>query len=42
VAERMLAGGATTIFPVADHEYGERAGRFRDPWGHQWMLWKAL
>ena len=34
--------GARVIFPVTDHEYGERAGRLADPWGHQWMLAKRL
>ena len=38
VAERMLAAGATLIFPVADHNYGDRGGRLRDPFGHQWMV----
>jgi PhnB protein len=42
VAQRMLDGGARVLFPVADHEYGERAGRVADPWGHQWMLAKRL
>ena len=42
VAARMLDGGATVIFPVTDHEYGERGGRLADPWGHQWMLAKRL
>ena len=42
VAARMLDGGATVIFPVSDHEYGERAGRLADPWGHLWMLAKRL
>ncbi len=42
VAARMLDGGARVIFPVTDHEYGERAGRLADPWGHQWMLAKRL
>jgi len=42
VAARMLDGGATVIFPVSDHDYGERAGRLADPWGHQWMLAKRL
>jgi uncharacterized glyoxalase superfamily protein PhnB len=27
---------------VSDHEYGERAGRLADPWGHLWMLAKPL
>jgi PhnB protein len=38
VAERMLAAGATVIFPVSDHDYGDRAGRLADPFGHQWMI----
>ena len=38
VAERMLAAGASVIFPVSDHDYGDRGGRLRDPFGHQWML----
>lgn len=38
VAERMVAGGATVVFPVADHDYGERAGRLADPFGHLWMI----
>jgi PhnB protein len=42
VAARMLDGGARVVFPVSDHEYGERAGRLADPWGHLWMLAKPL
>lgn len=38
VAERMLAAGATVIYPVADHDYGDRGGRVADPFGHQWMI----
>ena len=33
-----LAAGATVVFPVADHDYGDRAGRLADPFGHQWMI----
>ena len=36
------SGGARVIFPVTDHDYGERAGRLADPWGHQWMVAKRL
>lgn len=42
VAARMLDAGARVIFPVSDHDYGERGGRLADPWGHQWMLAKPL
>jgi uncharacterized glyoxalase superfamily protein PhnB len=36
--ERALGAGAEVIYPLADHFYGERGGRLRDPFGHQWML----
>lgn len=36
--ERAIAAGAEVIFPLDDHFYGERGGRIRDPFGHQWML----
>lgn len=42
VARRMLDAGARVILPVTDREYGERAGRLADPWGHQWMPAKRL
>jgi uncharacterized glyoxalase superfamily protein PhnB len=38
VAERMLGAGATVIFPIADHGYGDYGGRLRDPFGHQWLI----
>jgi PhnB protein len=38
VAERMIAAGATVIYPVSDHDYGDRGGRLADPFGHQWMI----
>jgi uncharacterized glyoxalase superfamily protein PhnB len=42
VAARMVEGGAEVLFPVADHDYGDRAGRLRDPFGHLWMIAKTL
>ena len=36
--QRAVAAGAEVIYPLADHFYGERAGRLRDPFGQQWML----
>jgi PhnB protein len=36
--ERAVGAGAEVIYPLADHFYGERGGRLRDPLGHQWML----
>ncbi len=42
VWERALAAGAEVIYPLADQFYGERAGRLRDPAGHQWMLGQRI
>jgi uncharacterized glyoxalase superfamily protein PhnB len=36
--ERALAAGAEVIYPLANHFYGERGGRLRDPYRQQWML----
>jgi PhnB protein len=36
--ERALAAGAEVIYELDDHFYGDRGGRVRDPFGHQWML----
>jgi PhnB protein len=36
--ERAVAAGAEVLYPLADQFYGERGGRLRDPFGHQWML----
>jgi PhnB protein len=38
VAKRALAAGATELRAVADQPYGDRAGTFRDPYGHRWMI----
>jgi PhnB protein len=35
---RALAAGCQVIYPLADQFYGDRGGRLRDPFGHQWML----
>jgi len=36
--ERAVAAGCEVIYPLADQFYGDRGGRLRDPFGHQWML----
>ena len=36
--ERALTAGCKVIYPLADQFYGDRGGRLRDPFGHQWML----
>jgi PhnB protein len=33
-----LAAGATEIQALEDKFYGDRAGMFRDPWGHEWTV----
>ncbi len=39
---RMVAAGATVVFPIADQFYGAREGRVRDPFGHLWILSKKI
>ena len=36
--ERAVAAGCEVLYPLADQFYGNREGRLRDPFGHQWML----
>jgi PhnB protein len=36
--ERAVAAGCEVMFPLEDQFYGDREGRLRDPFGHQWML----
>jgi PhnB protein len=36
--ERALSAGCEVIYPLANQFYGDRGGRLRDPFGHQWML----
>jgi len=38
VGERLEAAGAQAVFPIADQYYGHREGRFRDPYGHLWII----
>jgi uncharacterized glyoxalase superfamily protein PhnB len=38
VAEAMTRAGARVIHPVHDAPYGQRGGRFADPYGHLWMI----
>jgi PhnB protein len=37
-AAQAVAAGATVVRPVQDQFYGERAGRFADPFGYTWNL----
>jgi PhnB protein len=36
--ERAVGSGCEVVYPLADQFYGDRGGRVRDPFGHQWML----
>jgi PhnB protein len=36
--ERAVEAGCEVVYPLADQFYGDRGGRLRDPFGHQWML----
>lgn len=38
VFSRAVAAGATTLIEPSDQFYGERSGRFRDPFGHEWIV----
>lgn len=38
VVERAVDEGAEVLIPVADQFYGDRSGRFRDPFGHVWIV----
>ena len=36
--KRAIAAGATEVKPVQLQFYGDRSGRLRDPFGHEWTL----
>jgi PhnB protein len=38
LAKQAVAAGAKVLRPVADQFYGDRAGKFEDPFGHQWSF----
>ncbi len=38
VYKQALAAGATTLEPVSDQFYGERACVLKDPYGHRWHI----
>jgi len=38
VARQAVEAGAKVLIPVADQFYGDRAGRFADPFGHVWII----
>ncbi|TWR25645.1 VOC family protein [Mucilaginibacter achroorhodeus] len=42
VAKQAVDAGITTVYPVADQDYGYRLGHFIDPFGHHWEIGKPL
>ncbi len=38
VAASAIAAGAKVLMPVTDQFYGDRSGRFQDPFGHLWVI----
>jgi PhnB protein len=36
------AAGATITQPAQDYDYGYRQGKFRDPFGHLWLIEKKI
>ncbi|WP_151525817.1 VOC family protein [Serinicoccus kebangsaanensis] len=38
VMAAAVEAGAEVVFEVDDQPYGSRQGRFRDPFGHQWIV----
>lgn len=42
IGARMVDAGAETIIAIDDRFYGKREGRFRDPFGHLWIISQPL
>ena len=42
VGQALERAGAEVVFPIADHFYGHREGRFRDPFGHLWIITRII
>lgn len=38
VYQRAIDAGATALSPVENQFYGDRNGRFQDPFGHRWSV----
>jgi uncharacterized glyoxalase superfamily protein PhnB len=36
--EQAVSAGAVVIRPLQNQFYGERSGKVRDPFGHEWLL----
>ncbi|MDP2312441.1 MAG: VOC family protein [Pseudomonadota bacterium] len=40
--QRAVDAGATVLRPATDQFYGERSGRVRDPFGHEWTIGHSI
>ena len=38
VFQKALEAGATEVRGLEDQFYGDRSGRFQDPFGHEWNV----
>jgi PhnB protein len=38
VFAKAVAAGASVVYEVTDHEYGERSGGVKDPCGNSWFI----
>jgi uncharacterized glyoxalase superfamily protein PhnB len=38
VFQKAVSAGATALMPVADMFWGDRYGKLRDPFGHEWSV----
>jgi len=36
--EKAVAAGLKVLRPIADQFYGDRGGKFEDPFGHRWWI----
>jgi PhnB protein len=36
--EEAVSAGAKVVFPIRNQFYGDRAGRIKDPFGHDWII----
>lgn len=36
--EEAIKAGCEEIYPIKEQHYGDRAGRLKDPFGHQWII----
>jgi PhnB protein len=37
-SSRAVDAGMEVLLPVEDRFYGDRSGRFKDPYGHVWII----